>query len=178
MGMNAIKITAVLSAAALSLCLMTECKVQAKNIVDNGDFKYVISDDGKSAEIISYVGQSLYVSVPDEVNNCAVVSIGAAAFKDNQKLKELEISGSIKSIDTAAFSGCSCNCRSPDYSVRDCMKLITEAMCISGKSRHICIQHPPEILLLFKCRPFRGDKRRKAGRPSGSGAENRLPGAP
>ena len=80
MGMNAIKITAVLSAAALSLCLMTECKVQAKNIVDNGDFKYVISDDGKSAEIISYVGQSLYVSVPDEVNNCAVVSIGAAAF--------------------------------------------------------------------------------------------------
>ena len=107
MGMNAIKITAVLSAAALSLCLMTECKVQAKNIVDNGDFKYVISDDGKSAEIISYVGQSLYVSVPDEVNNCAVVSIGAAAFKDNQKLKELEISGSIKSIDTAAFSGCS-----------------------------------------------------------------------
>lgn len=107
MGVNAIKITAVLSAAALSLCMMSAEKVRAKDIVDNGDFKYVISDDGKSAEIISYVGQSLYVSVPDEVNNCAVVSIGAAAFKDNQKLKELDISGTIKSIDTAAFSGCS-----------------------------------------------------------------------
>ena len=107
MNLKVVKMFAAVSAAAVLLCNASAVSVCAKEIVDNGDFKYMISEDGKSAELISYVGQSLYVSVPPEVNNCTVTSVGAAAFKDNTKLKELEIPGTVKYIDTAAFSGCS-----------------------------------------------------------------------
>lgn len=106
MGFRALNITAVAAAGIICAGLFSPAYVQAKEVADKGDFKYVISEDGKSAEIVSYVGQSLYVSVPTEIDKCVVTSIGPAAFKNNEKLKELEIAGTIKSIDTAAFSGC------------------------------------------------------------------------
>ncbi len=105
MSVKALKITAVISAALISLSAVS-FQANAEDVVDNGDFKYLIAVDGKSAQLVSYMGQSLYVSVPPEVNNIPVTSIGAAAFKDNKKLKELEITGSVKKIDTMAFSGC------------------------------------------------------------------------
>ena len=106
MSIKALKIFAAASAAVLSISIVMPARVQAKEVIDNGDFKYIVSADGKSAEIVSYVGQSLYVSVPAEIDHYEVTSIGAASFKDNEKLKELDISGKIKVIDTAAFAGC------------------------------------------------------------------------
>ena len=93
--------------AAMLVGLGLPVPVQAKNIVDNGDFKYMISDDGNTAELISYSGQSLYVSVPATVDSCSVTSVGAAAFRNNTGIKELELPQSVHSVGNCAFEGCS-----------------------------------------------------------------------
>ena len=93
--------------AVLSSAFFMPGTVQAKEVADKGDFKFVISDETNTAEIVSYVGQSLYVSIPTEIEKCKVTSIGTAAFKNNTTIKELEIPDTITNIDIAAFSGCS-----------------------------------------------------------------------
>ncbi len=106
MGIKAVRIAAAAVCAALTVGSAFSLRANASDIIDNGDFKYIISEDGKSAEIISYVGQSLYVTIPGEVDNHKIVSIGAAAFKDNKNIKEVEFSPNIKNIEVAAFEGC------------------------------------------------------------------------
>ncbi len=102
-----LKMLSVLSAVTVVIsAFFVSGDVFAREVADKGDFKYVISADGKTAEIVSYVGQSLYVSIPAEIEKCRVTSIGAAAFKNNSTIKELDITDSITEVDTAAFSGC------------------------------------------------------------------------
>ena len=106
MSIKAVRVAAAALCAAISVGSAFSLRAYASNIIDNGDFKYIISEDGKSAEIISYVGQSLYVTIPGEVDNHKIVTIGAAAFKDNKNIKEVEFSPNIKNIEVAAFEGC------------------------------------------------------------------------
>lgn len=106
MSNKALKLTAVITAAVLSVSFCAGQKANAKEFIDNGDFKYVVSDDGKTAELVQYSGSSLYIAVPPQVENYDVTSIGPAAFKDNTMIKELDVSNKVKYIDVGAFEGC------------------------------------------------------------------------
>ncbi len=100
------KFIAVLTVSVMSVCFIHAPAVVAANVMDNGDFRYKLSDEDKTAEIISYEGKSLFVSVPDSVEGYTVVSIGTAAFRENETIKELEIPETIREIEDGAFQDC------------------------------------------------------------------------
>ena len=81
-------------------------KVNAAEIMDNGDYVYKLSEDGKSLSIMNYKGNSLYVKLPAKVDKYIVKSVESAAFMYNDTIKELEISNTIETIGSNAFSEC------------------------------------------------------------------------
>lgn len=81
-------------------------KTSAKNIIDNGDFKYVVLEDEKSVKILKYSGSSLYLKLPEQVDGYRIVEIGTSAFRHNTEIKELEISSSVQTVGISAFEGC------------------------------------------------------------------------
>lgn len=99
-------LTAALTAGMLTFCIGSPLTVDAKTIIDNGDFRYKISDEDDTAEIISFRGQSLFLSLPSVVDEYTVTSVGPAAFRGNKTVKGLEFPSSIKKIDSCAFQGC------------------------------------------------------------------------
>ena len=100
------RIITALIAATVCVFFCHTGRVYAASVIDNGDFKYLISEETKTAEIISYGGKSLYVSVPVNIEDYTVVSVGAAAFRENNTLKELEIPETVKEIKDCAFENC------------------------------------------------------------------------
>ncbi len=96
-------LTAILLFSAVPL---SEIHVHAANIIDNGDYVYQVLEDGKSVSIITYRGNSLYVSLPSRVEKYKVTTVGAAAFMTNSTIKELELSESIKTVAPNAFAEC------------------------------------------------------------------------
>ncbi len=101
-------LTAVLTMTVLALTFTVgmPLRASAAAIIDNGDYVFRVLDDGKSAEIIQYVGKSLYVSMPTTVDKYKVTQIGPTAFMYNDTMKELEIPGSIEKIGSNAFASC------------------------------------------------------------------------
>lgn len=96
--------TAILILTAM--LIVAPVKVNASGIIDAGDYVYQVLEDGKSVKIIQYKGQSLYVSLPAEVEDYQVTAVGAAAFMSNQTIKELDFSSSIAVIEENAFYKC------------------------------------------------------------------------
>ena len=101
-----------LTAFVLSLVMITAVlfvspvSVKAANIIDMGDFVFQVLDDGKSAKILKYNGQSLYVSLPPNVEDYSVTIVGASAFMSNTTVKAVEISNKITKIESNAFYKC------------------------------------------------------------------------
>ena len=101
-----------LTALVLILMMMTAVlfispvSVRAANIIDMGDYIFQVLDDGKSAKILQYKGQSLYVSLPASVEDYTVTVVGASAFMDNETIKELDISNKVTTIESNAFYNC------------------------------------------------------------------------
>lgn len=91
-------------AVVVSVCTGTE--VSAAKIIDNGDYTYEVLEDGKSAAIKNYKGESLYVSLPSRVEDYTVTEVSSSAFMSNHTIKELEICDTIKKIDSNAFAEC------------------------------------------------------------------------
>jgi hypothetical protein len=69
-----------------------------------GDWKYVLKEDG-TAEINNYVGSESVITIPSELDNKLVTSIGALGFSGSE-ITNVNIPSNIKTIDVAAFSGC------------------------------------------------------------------------
>ena len=92
--------------SAAALCAGIAVPVSAKNVIDNGDFRYTVLEDGVSVQLTSYTGHSLYISIPRTVKEYNVVSVGAAAFRGNKDIKELDLTDSVKSIGSCAFEDC------------------------------------------------------------------------
>lgn len=73
---------------------------------------FLITNSSKNATIISVSEQTGISSIviPDTItingNTYGITSIGKNAFKNNTKLREIQIGNKIKTIEAAAFSGC------------------------------------------------------------------------
>ncbi len=73
---------------------------------DGIPYTYVILDDG-TIEIRSYTGHRKYITVPEIIENRIVSSIGDFAFKNQSKLREVQLPDTIEHIGLSAFDGCS-----------------------------------------------------------------------
>jgi len=99
-------ISAAFTVGAVISCMCNPPAVQAKTVIDNGDFRYKISAEDKTAEIISFRGQSIFLTIPADVDGYTVTAVGAAAFRNNSTIKGLEFPNTVNKIDDCAFQGC------------------------------------------------------------------------
>ena len=72
---------------------------------DNG-LIYRISDDGKYAIVIGYVGTQADVVIPATFNGVTVKKIGDSAFYNNYVIKSISIPSTVVSIGSLAFFSC------------------------------------------------------------------------
>ena len=70
-----------------------------------GDYDYALKDDG-TAEIVLYLGNAGYLTVPEQMNGHPVAGVGNPAFQDCVTLKAVTLPPGVKYIETAAFWGC------------------------------------------------------------------------
>ncbi len=85
------------------------------NVITDGDSNndsdsdegvvYLLSDDGKSAEVVDYIGTAKEVKISEIYEGVPVTSISAAAFR-NKEITSLIVPNSITNIPRGAFSGC------------------------------------------------------------------------
>lgn len=69
------------------------------------DYKYTILDDG-TVEITGYNGNDSEITIPSEIDEMSVTSIGEFAFEGCDDLTSVIIGNSVTSIGTGAFSDC------------------------------------------------------------------------
>ncbi|MGN0498476.1 MAG: leucine-rich repeat protein [Acutalibacteraceae bacterium] len=68
-------------------------------------FEYYVKSDG-TVEIMSFVGEDEFLSVPDEIEGRAVTGINEGAFYGNTYLREVGLPDSLVSIGDYAFADC------------------------------------------------------------------------
>ncbi len=76
-----------------------------ENTLISGDFEYLILDDG-TVKIVRYSGEDEELSIPSEIDNYTVSTIGDYSFAECYSLTNITIPNSVTSIGTSAFSGC------------------------------------------------------------------------
>jgi len=69
------------------------------------DYEYVILGDG-TVEITKYSGEDGYLTIPEEIDERVVSSIGEHAFSGRLNLMEIDMSDNITNIGDYAFSEC------------------------------------------------------------------------
>ncbi len=71
---------------------------------DGVPYTYVRVDDG--IEIQSYTGKRRYITIPDEIEETPVVSIGDFAFANETRLRLVNLPATLKRIGQGAFQNC------------------------------------------------------------------------
>ena len=74
------------------------------NVQKSGDWSFEVKDN--TVIITKYDGSSASVQVPEQLGGMPVVEIGNSAFKDNSKIKSINIPGCVKKIGSNAFTRC------------------------------------------------------------------------
>lgn len=95
---------AIRSILMLITILFAVLPCMAENSVYN-DFLYTIQSDG-SAEITGYKGTETDITIPSEINNIPVTSVGAAAFSNNADIESVSFPESVLSIGDHCFVEC------------------------------------------------------------------------
>lgn len=89
------------------ICFITApafAAVDSENVLTDGEWSYTL-DSENNAKITKYSGSSLTPSVPETLSGCTVTSIGSAAFY-NEKITQITVPDTVKSIGWWAFYGC------------------------------------------------------------------------
>ncbi len=73
--------------------------------LSSGDYSYTILADG-TAEITAYQGTDITVTIPHEIGDAAVTSIGAGAFSYNETAAKIIVPEGVISIGDHAFGEC------------------------------------------------------------------------
>lgn len=77
-----------------------------KGSFNNNELDFQYSEFQGTIEINKYIGNNEKVIIPSSINGMKVTSIGNNAFKDNNFVKEINISEGINSLGTSSFSNC------------------------------------------------------------------------
>lgn len=78
---------------------LSKCQINTTQL-----FEYANYEQG--IQVIKYLGADSIVTVPTLVNGRKVLAIGINAFRDNCRIKKINIPEGVKIIDDFAFSGC------------------------------------------------------------------------
>ena len=70
----------------------------------SGDWSFTVKDN--TVILTKYEGSSTSVQVPEQLQGMSVVEIGSSCFKDNTKIKSINIPGCVKKIGGNAFTRC------------------------------------------------------------------------
>lgn len=96
----------------LSLLLMTMglllfCAAVAEEpeVLMDGEYGYALREDG-TLELLGCLGEVTELTVPAQVNERPVTSIGRYAFSEREGLTSVTLPGSVTNIGEGAFSGC------------------------------------------------------------------------
>lgn len=74
---------------------------------EDANFSYsVLSEDEKTAEIVSYTGTAAQVVIPSEIDGYQIVRIGAYAFMENSTMESVFLPETVKEIGEGAFGVC------------------------------------------------------------------------
>ena len=71
------------------------------------ELKYTLINNDTEYEVSGYVGEPVYVVIPNEYNGKPITSIGASAFSKSTSLTSIIIGNSVTSIGDYAFWDCS-----------------------------------------------------------------------
>ncbi|MDO4867679.1 MAG: MBG domain-containing protein, partial [Clostridia bacterium] len=71
----------------------------------SGDYTYTLNAEGE-ATIIAWTGSAAELTVPQQLDGCAVVGIGPGAFASKGQLTRLDLPAGLRTIADNAFSGC------------------------------------------------------------------------
>ena len=93
------------SIALLLLCVVFSVACADERTYRSDNFIYSISEGG-TVEIVQYTGSESSFDIPDEIENYKVTRIGDNAFKNNEKLRYVDMGSNIVSIGSSAFEGC------------------------------------------------------------------------
>lgn len=74
-------------------------------VLTSGDWSYELLVDG-NAQITGYCGSDTNLCIPEEIEGHRVISIGASAFRQNEKLESVEFPDTLMRIGKYAFYGC------------------------------------------------------------------------
>lgn len=96
------KTLSIFISIAILLCVFTS--VMPSFALSNTDFTYEIVDE--KIIITGYSGTDTVVTVPDEINDIPVVSVGEGAFKGNTSITSVTVSVGVKDIGASAFENC------------------------------------------------------------------------
>ena len=105
------KFTAILLAVIMTLGVFTVVPFTASAVgeipreLQIGDF-YVFLDDDGTLEIEKYIGTATELTIPSELDEYKVISIGDSAFYSCDRLTSVTISDSVTSIGYGAFMSC------------------------------------------------------------------------
>ena len=72
---------------------------------DTLPYQYIVQDDG-TAKITGYTGRRRHLTVPSRIDGYTVTAIGERAFKNNTRLRTIELPNTLVNICSEAFSGC------------------------------------------------------------------------
>ena len=91
---------------ALVLILFLASAVSALAESTAGDYTYQLAEDG-SARITGYQGEDPLAVLPDRIGGAPVTAIASDAFLDCADLEEVRMPGTLRTIESSAFNGCS-----------------------------------------------------------------------
>ncbi len=71
------------------------------------DFTYTLTDEYSKVQILSYIGDSTEVVIPEKIDGIKVTSIGASAFANNTSITKVTLPDTMLTIGENAFFKCS-----------------------------------------------------------------------
>ena len=102
---NAMKRLGLLLLLLSFLALPPAGAEEARDVLQEGDFRYLLRADGK-AQIVGYTGEAESVAIPAALGGAPVAEVAAGAFFYAEELREVIIPEGVTTLQEMAFLDC------------------------------------------------------------------------
>lgn len=104
-------VTMTVSQCAVGVADISSANVESSEELDKadelseGNYTYTVNTDG-TVTVTKYNGEEENITVPDEIGDKTVSSIGRECFKGNNNIKTVKLPDAITGIEYSAFEDC------------------------------------------------------------------------
>lgn len=85
--------------------VLSQEEIELNKKVD-GDYEYVITNDGSETMLVKYIGTETKVTLPSKLAGLSLTAIGDGAFAGNTAIEEVKLDNSILTLGNEVFKGC------------------------------------------------------------------------